>query len=495
MASPLQTLRGRLLVAFLVPALLFFTLAGVGGYLLARRIVEDELGKSLARIAAGTASQLNGDLVLTIEPGDDKNETRVFKKTEKTLSELQTSQKLRRIFVVDVERKVRADIGGGLPVGAEMPDLARDKLELDRVLKGESAASQVLFIGSDGQTYKTGYAPLFSVTETGKVVGAVGVEGTAEFFGPLAQLSRAFLVLTVIGLLALGGIALVTASGLARPLQRLMSAALRIGSGDLSTQVAPERTVEIGTLARELEAMRQALESRDRQLKMMIAGVAHEVKNPIGGMELFSGLLKDELQSTTPSMKDAQSHVQRIQGELDYLKRIVDDFLSFAREQKVALGPLRAMQLLEQARDHMQGDADKKSVKLVLVADDGSIEADENLLTAALVNLVKNAIQASPQGGTVSLRGAAENGEYVVQVADQGPGIPQEAQAKIFEPFFTTREKGTGLGLPLARKIVQAHRGTLTLQSVPGDTRFAIRLPLRGTAPDAPCRESVDEAR
>jgi signal transduction histidine kinase len=178
-------------------------------------------------------------------------------------------------------------------------------------------------------------------------------------------------------------------------------------------------------------------------------------------------------------VKDAQSHLQRIQGELDYLKRIVEDFLTFAREQKLSVAPVSAMQLLSQARDHMQGDADRKNVKLVLVADEGAFEGDENLLTAALVNLVKNAIQASPSGGTVTLRGGTENGQYVVEVLDQGPGIPAEAQAKIFEPFFTTREKGTGLGLPLARKIVQAHRGTLTLQSAPGDTRFAIRLPLR----------------
>lgn len=475
----LRSLRARLLVAFLLPALLFFSAAGFGGYTLSRRILEDELGKSLARIAAATSSQLNGDLVLTLEPGDDQNETRTFKNTRETLTELQTSARLRRIFIVDLQGRVRADVGGGLPIGAEMPELARDKLELERVFKGEQVASAVLFVGNDGQTYKSGYAPLYSRSESGKVVGAVGLEGSAEFFGPLAQLSRAFFLLSVIGLVVLAAIALVTASGLARPLRRLMAAALRIGAGDLTTRVAEERTLEIGVLARELEQMRQALESRDRQLKMMIAGVAHEVKNPIGGMELFSGLLKEELAGEKPSIEDARSHQQRIQNELDYLKRIVEDFLSFARDQRLSLSKVGALQLLTHARDHMQGDADQKGVKLILVADEGSLEGDESLLTAALVNLVKNAIQAAPASSTVTVRGRSDGGQYHVEVHDEGPGIPSDAQERIFEPFFTTREKGTGLGLPLAKKIVQAHRGSLTLQSRPGETCFSIRLPLR----------------
>jgi signal transduction histidine kinase len=137
-----------------------------------------------------------------------------------------------------------------------------------------------------------------------------------------------------------------------------------------------------------------------------------------------------------------------------------------------------ALQLLTHARDHMQGDAKSKGVNLVLVADEGFIDGDESLLTAALVNLVKNAIQAAPKETTVTLRGRADGTQYLVEVLDEGPGIPTDEQEQIFEPFFTTREKGTGLGLPLAKKIVQAHRGVLSVQSKPGETRFSIQLPL-----------------
>jgi signal transduction histidine kinase len=228
-------------------------------------------------------------------------------------------------------------------------------------------------------------------------------------------------------------------------------------------------------LARELEAMRQALEGRDRQLKMMLAGVAHEVKNPLGGIELFGGLLAEELGEGSA---EARAHVARIQGEVAYLKRIVEDFLAYAREQRLQVAPLEAPRWLADAAAHLEGEALGRSITLAHTAEEGVLQADGAMLTAALVNLVKNAVQASPAGATVRLSGRRTGTRYVVEVADSGPGIPKEALARIWEPFFTTREKGTGLGLPLARKLVEAHGGTLTLISSSAGTVARLELPL-----------------
>jgi signal transduction histidine kinase len=379
------------------------------------------------------------------------------------------------VFAFDREGRVRLDLGGGLPAMAFVPELSRDGRELDEVWGGKPTASQVLFEGNDGLLYKTGYAPLL---RDGKVVGAIGVEGSAQFFGPLRTLARSFLALLVVTLGMLAAAALVTARALSVPLERLVSAATRIGKGDLTTRVAQEQTPEIGALAAQLEAMREALESRDRQLKMMLGGVAHEVKNPLGGIELFAGLLHEELSSPTVNSKEALEHTSRIRRELDYLKRIVDDFLAFAREQKMAKAPFAAVGWLQTAADVIAGDARQKQVTLTVTADDGTLEGDFNLLTSALVNLVKNAVQASPDGKTVRIVGRKVDGQYVVEVGDEGGGIPGELQSRIFEPFFTTREKGTGLGLPLARKLVEAHRGTLSLESAPGKTTFRLALPV-----------------
>ena len=473
MGSPLRT---RLLLAVLVPAVALFAAFGFVGYRLSRQVLEEELGRSLGRMAALAAAAVNPATLESIQPGDDRVPTRSYGNLLRRLEELRASGGLRRVAVVDEARRAKVDAGGGLPVGAELPELLRDRLEVDRALAGEVGASLVLFEGRDGKTYKSGYAPVRDEA-SGRVVAVVVVEAEADFFRPLRALGRGFAGLLAVGLLLLGAAAVVTAAGLSAPLRRLMEAALRMGRGDLSTPVPPERTREIGTLAQELESMRVQLEGRDRQLKMMLAGVAHEVRNPLGGMELFAGLLEEELSGAVPSVEEAKGHVTRVRAELRYLTRIVEDFLAFAREQPLSLSTVDGPGLLAAAAAHLAGEAQERGVEVVLEAAPGRVQVDEGLVTAALVNLLKNALQASPPGGKVVLRGRSEAGRYALEVADDGPGIPEAEAARVFEPFFTTREKGTGLGLPLARKIAEAHRGELALQSRPGRTVLGFWLP------------------
>lgn len=471
----MRSLRARLLAVFLLPPLLLLTAAGALGYRASRAVLEDELGSSLSAIAGAVASRLSAERVLELTAEDADGEgSRVYNRLLKELETARAAADVRRVVVFDKDGRVRLDAGGALRPHAEYPELARDRLELARVFGGERAFSQVLFVANDGKPYKTGYAP---VRLEGQVVGAVAVEGSASFFAPLRALFQAYVGVALVTLLVLALSAVLFSRGLSRPLERLVDSALRIGRGDLETQVPAERSLEIGILARELEAMRASLLSRDRQLKLMLGGVAHEVRNPLGGIELFAGLLKEELAAERPDLAESQAHLAKIRTELDYLKRLVEDFLAFAREQRVQRAPFEAGDWLEAAAGHVAGDATKKGVKLEVAAAPARLEGDLSLLTSALVNLVRNAVQASPGGAAVALRGKAGDGAYVVEVEDQGGGIPPESLPRIFEPFFTTREKGSGLGLPLAKKLLEAHRGALAVESRPGRTLFSMRLP------------------
>jgi signal transduction histidine kinase len=134
--------------------------------------------------------------------------------------------------------------------------------------------------------------------------------------------------------------------------------------------------------------------------------------------------------------------------------------------------------LLTGSVDLLSTDAAARQVTLHVEAEPALLEADGSLLTAALVNLVKNAVQASPQGGRVQVTGRVRGELYVIRVEDSGSGIPEPERESIFEPFFTTREKGTGLGLPLARKIARAHGGELRLDTACAHTTFELTLPL-----------------
>ena len=472
----LDTLRLRLLAAFTLPLLAVLGALGALAYTLSRNALEDELGQSLSSVAAAVASQINAERLSTLTPDDTEGEgSRVYRSFSRQLEELRTAAHLRRVVLLDRDGRVRLDAGGPLPMGAEMPELLRDRSEFAQALKGENAFSQVLFTDEGGRFFKTGYAPL---TQDGNVVGAVAIEGSAEFFGPLRQLIQAYVTWVAVALALSVFTALGMARVLSRPLEKLSESALRIGRGDLVTPVAPQRMREMNILARELEHMRTALEGREQQLKMMLGGVAHEVRNPLGGMELFAGLLSEELQHAAPNREETASHLARIQHELHHLKRIVEDFLQYAREQKLSVAPFDVKGVLDDCAQRLQKEAAEKQVTVTVDAAAATLEGDSDLLQSALLNLMKNAVQASKAGGTVRISGACVAGHYQIDIADEGAGISPELQSKIFEPFFTTREKGTGLGLPLAKKLLEAHRGTLNVESAPGRTVFRCVLPL-----------------
>ena len=469
------SLRARLLLSFLVPTVLLLSIGGFALYQFARASLEQQLGRALGDVAAAIGSSIRAERVLALGPDDSQGEgSRTFRALSAQLTDVRTAAGLKRVVIFDANRLARIDSGGGVPFGSEVTEVLRDSLELKRVWAGQRAASQVLFEGSDGQFYKTGYAPLF---QDGAVVAVVAVEGSAAFFGPLLTLRNTLLGLGAVMLLVLGLVAVASARAMATPLVQLVDSAQRIGRGDLETVVARQPTREIGALSVELESMREALRSRDQQLKMMIGGVAHEVKNPLGGIELFSGLLSEELQASSPDLAEARAHVSRVSRELNYLKRIVDDFLLFAREEKLNLQPASTESLLKAVVDHLQGDAVVAGVSFELTGDFATVNVDESLIPGALVNLAKNALQVSKPGQKVQLHSAVQADRVALGVTDAGPGISLELQQRIFEPFFTTKEKGTGLGLALSKKLVEAHHGTLSLASREGETTFTISLP------------------
>jgi len=192
---------------------------------------------------------------------------------------------------------------------------------------------------------------------------------------------------------------------------------------------------------------------------------------------LFVGLLQEELADN----QTAGQHLKRIGTELDYLSRVVNDSLDFARERPMEHEELEPLAELDQVRALASADLDKAGVSLEVRVEEGigKVHWDRERLRRSLLNLVQNAIQASPASGTVEISLNRDGQNLVLRVSDQGDGIPPDKQDRIFDAFFTTRQQGTGLGLALVRKTIEAHGGTIGFETGPGQgTDFVIRLPV-----------------
>ncbi len=239
----------------------------------------------------------------------------------------------------------------------------------------------------------------------------------------------------------------------------------------------------IATRAAERKRLEEQLAQAERlaALGEMIAGVSHEIRNPLGIVrstaELLEGRIENERHKRLSSI---------IVEESTRLNDILTEFLDFARPKTLRTVRCRLEEILERNLEVLEPECQRLGVRVErsYQAENYTFEADRDLLYRAIVNLLSNALQAMPEGGTLSLETVLFNGkagppQLELRIADTGPGIPPEVLKKIFNPFFTTREKGTGLGLPIVQSIIDTHDGEIDVISREGEgTTIVIRLPL-----------------
>ena len=205
----------------------------------------------------------------------------------------------------------------------------------------------------------------------------------------------------------------------------------------------------------------------------LTAGIAHEVRNPLTSIRGFIQYL-DECES----LEEWRAYGPLIIRQVDSLNHIVSELLAFGRPQPPRIGKVDVPHLIEEMAFLARGKSDAR----IELACDGSfptIEADGEALKQALLNLIINAIQAIPDGGTVTVSTRTEDDHVAIVVKDDGVGVAPENLDKVFDPFFSTKPSGTGLGLAMVHRIVDAHGGVITFDSAPGKgTAVEIRLPI-----------------
>jgi signal transduction histidine kinase len=246
---------------------------------------------------------------------------------------------------------------------------------------------------------------------------------------------------------------------------------------------------------RELEAA-MAREQRLSAVGNLAAGVAHEIRNPLNAISIGLQRLRREFPPVDPGPRAEYTRFTQImQSEIARLNDIVNRFLSLARPARHSLNEEPLAPILKELVTLLSSQAQAQQVRIVeeLTLGEAMVRMDRQQLTQAFMNVLLNAIQAMPTGGTATVRadvaasqgGNPTSGESVakISIADTGPGISPEILERVFEPYFTTKDDGTGLGLALTHKIIQDHHGSIRAESKPGaGATFVITLPIARAA-------------
>jgi signal transduction histidine kinase len=475
------SIRARLFLLVGLPVAVL--VLGLGGFAWrgARTAVGDAIEQELRTVAAVAASTVNPAPARFLLPGDEG--TRTYKRLQARLAALQKATGSSRVVLVGADQKVRADASGKLALLGPAPRLSLDRAEFARALAGQPTVS-VPFEDGGGRRYLAAYARV-PERDDGLTDDAVpmvlAIEAPAELLDLTDEVAAWLIAGSSFALLLVFLFAALVARTITAPLLRLAEEAELLGRGRLAQPLwVPDGRDELALLGETLEAMRQALLMRDQERQMMLAGIAHEVRNPLGGMELFSGLLEEQLEelATAPDdggpwiepdiREDLTSHAQRVRRELRYLTGVVNDFLAFARDLPIQREPVDVAGLLEDVRS-LRSSFGGPRLTIACEAE-GTFPLDRGRIKEALLNLIANAQQATPEDGEVVVSARKDvDGLLVLEVKDSGSGMSDEQVERVFTPFFTTKEKGSGLGLPLVRKFARDHGGDATLESKVGE--------------------------
>jgi two-component system sensor histidine kinase CreC len=386
-----------------------------------------------------------------------KLEARIYEHTKQAMT--------LRVYVTDERGIVVYDSAGE----AEGKDFSRWQ-DVARTLRGEYGARATR--SDPGDPLSSVHYVAAPIHSGDRLVGVVSVGKPVLSIKAFIQRTERRVTSAAAGaILAAALVSLALATWITIPLRRLERYASEIGAG--RRPLAPKLAApEVAALGRAFEAMRDALEGK-RYVEGYVRSLTHEIKAPLSAIRASAELLDEEM-----PLEDRRRFLVNIRSEAERLQRLVDRMLELsaleARKKLERTEPLDVAALLSEVRQSAEPLARQKGLALAVELDSPPrITGDGLLLRQALSNLVLNAIQATPVGGTVRIRAAQEGERVRLTVVDSGPGIPEYALPRVFERFYSVpvgagATPGTGLGLPFVREVALLHGGEASLENVPG---------------------------
>ncbi len=482
------SLQARLLTSYGFTLALAALSLGALAVLTSRASVEHAHFERLSAVAAvmsATISELPASDRL-MRMGPDSARTRANFVNE--LNRARDATDVARVRILRPDFSTIVDTGNAA-FGADAFDLRIDQAEIESVLNGRPALSSQLVYGADGSPVMRGYAPVRSVD--GVIVAFVAVDGPADVLGPIYRLTAAIVVSALLMLVLF----LVVTTGISRritaPITALVDVADQVEQGNydrLGPNTSTTGLREVDRLANALLSMGRTLQRREEDQQMMVAGIAHEIRNPLAGLRLRLDLLAQDVGDTDSAA------IEVLRGDLDHLERVVEDFLQWTRRSAPKLHPVFVLSVADTVVHSLSAVAADRGVSLLVVSETaGPVLADEHLLRSVMHNLVLNAVQASVPGSTVRIdvTGARDEGlREAFGVVDAAGGLSEEELEQAMRPFFTSREKGSGLGLPLSQRSARLMGGRLDIRSQPG-VGLHVRLLLQD-APPSPIERERD---
>ncbi len=430
----------------------------LGGFLISRFLQKNMtllLSKRMIAISSSIATEFSGpiaDYLVETEPASPflKSVLEKLEGKKKTFS-------LVDIALIDTESRILASTHKDAAFHTTYNLLLADALSLENIKQGQICATTIYKV--NGMPFMAVYIP---ITGTGgKVRIAMAVEASADYFRILKRFNRFLWAAGILLILVTLVFSYAVSRFITRPIITLAGVASTIGKGNLGLIASVDRKDEIGALAgainemsRQLKLDRKMLDGKIASLTVLAGGVAHEIRNPLNGINLYVDLL--ERKAADPGQSEI---CQKIKGEIKAINNIVTQLLDYTKPMEIKKQAHALKTFVDKTASRLHPFTFKENYEKSLF-----IIVDEFRFQQVLDNLLRNAVEEAGIEGYVLFNAFREENRTIIEIHNTGKRINDEDRHRIFDPFFTTKPNGTGLGLAISRKIIEAHGGTLELR-------------------------------
>jgi signal transduction histidine kinase len=446
--------QSRIIITFSLLTLLLVSVFTIISYYTVRTIYLEQLEHQIELFTRVISANLDSRFLEYLNAGQENS----FSKTyyEGLLIKQKNQMQFIQAFIFDKDFDLIVETSsGGENINIQAALLLNNQ-EVNQLLPGESITSQP-FKGNDGQWYLWGYQRINDNY-------FLGIQESADRLAKVDQLSKIFIGIGILAILLTLFAGILLAHTLSSPINKLVKFSQALGSGAFDTPVPENSVGEIGILVNALDHMRQNLKRFHKEREEMLAQIAHEIKNPLGGIELLAGLVREDLQENKLDV----DYAIKIQQEIANLKSQINGYLNFSGPVIAKPESIEIKKVIEETQHALKKQLSEKQINLILPDSNPSIKFDPNHLKQILINLISNSIEACARGGRISIHFTQKSDKWLFSITDDGRGIPEVNLTRIFEPFFTSSPNGTGLGLAVCRKLCQENNAEIIVHNNPG---------------------------
>lgn len=445
------SLRFRIIFTFMAIIITLVFIISRISYITVKEIYLNQLASQVNLSARYIASQLNVKYLDYLIPESDATTAQMYYQGE--LIKQIRGIELDEVFLFSKDLNILYKTSKSLQQMDPLPALILNRKEIYKLHSGQTVTSKP-FKSQAGEWFLWGF---YRIDDD----HFLGIRESASKLARVDALANIFWWIGACAVMVTLLAGWFLARAISRPIENLVKCSEELGKGNFQYPVPDNIKGELRVLSGAMERMRIALQKHNSEKEEILAQIAHEIRNPLGSIELMAGLVKEDLQK---QQLDA-AYASKILEEIHKLKILVTEYLNYSRPVQAVPKWVDIKESVHEMKDLLHYRLQEKQLSLVYSDINLKIWFDENHFRQILMNLIANSIDVSPAGSRIFISTQRKEKDILLGISDEGPGITADHLVKIFNPFFSTKENGVGLGLAICKKLCNENGANIYVEN------------------------------